>query len=344
MLQMMKYMAAIGLLGVVLLLAQAAAAQEIAFRGKDIMQLAVIINGEVQRTGALPSSFLMPMANDRTMVVTAANVFEILARAVTAWQTNREFPATVPMRVLDLQGPALDPALEPKRIGLIVAVPTVDIGTYAPVWVGMIEAPGHKVLKGMTFETNYRLTAAQIIVAMAGLITETKQRGTIPNAVAIPLVRSPQDWSDTKNPVPVVKADAPPKVDLEHRVRGVDVTILLNGIELTERGPRAPGVSVLPPFCGLLEVEINGFGPVQAMQMTLDSANQRALEPTAPNRFVLNSTTYTDGMHTLAVKATDEGGKAYIYVFAFTVMNGRQSGFTPAEHEDREIEAIPLDR
>ena len=117
--------------------------------------------------------------------------------------------------------------------------------------------------------------------------------------------------------------------------------ILLNGIELTERGPRAPGVNMLPDFCGALEMEITGFGPITTMRMTLDSVDPHQLDTAADNHFIFNSTNYSDGMHTLAVKATDETGKDYIYVFSFTVMNGRQSGFSPAEHEERDVEAIP---
>jgi len=332
---MMRNALALVLLGLMCVSARNVSAQEITFRGSDVMQLAKIIHAEARKTGLLPSAYLVPMSNNRTMVITAANAFEILSRAIAAWQATKDFPATVAMHLLDLSGPAYDPTYEPKSTSTNIAVPSVDIGTYAPVWIGMIEAPGHKLLKGMTFESNYRLSAAQIILAMATLIDETQQRKEMPSAVAIRVIASPHDWSDTSTPLPT-KADLPDEPDLTRTNKTLmpDTRITLNGIEMTERGPRAPGITTLPPFCGMIAMEVTGFGTLTGMRVMLDSTLLHILEGLGPHQFTLNSAALNDGGHTLAITSTDTQGRNYVFIFSFTVMNGRQSGFTPAEQDD----------
>ena len=318
-----------GIVGVwvALLLPCVAQAQDISFRGADIVTLARTVAAEARRTGQLPPAYQMVMANDHTMVVTAPTVYELLTRAIIAWKTTHAFPTLITVQLLDLTGPAADPQYEPKRAGLVIAVPTADIGTYAPYWLQMAEAPGHQLPKAMTFETNYRLTAAQIVVTMAVLIDEAMRKTDIPSAVAIPLVRSPENWQDTRAPL-LVEAHTEPPAPLVT----ADLQITLNGLELSERGPMLPAGEKVRPYCGKLRITLTGFGPIANIRLMLDNDELRSYSSLmGPVIYELDTLPLLDGIHTLSATATDTAGKTYAYVFSFSIANGRQSGFNPAE-------------
>jgi len=323
-------------LGVLLavLLPRMGATQDIAFSGRDIIQLAKTITAETSHSEQLPPAYQMTMTNGHTMIVTAPNAFELLTRAIIGWKTSKAFPTTITLQLLDLAGPTPDPQYEPKRAGLIIAVPTVDIGAYAPYWLQMAEAPGHKLPKAMTFETNYRLTAAQIILAMAKLIDETVRRTDFPSAIAIALVRSPEDWQDTHKPIVVAEhVDAPPPLV------SADLQLSLNSVELSEPGPMIQGAK-LPPFCGNLRIVLTGYGPITAIRLLLDNDELRAYKTNGPHTYEIDTLPLDDGSHTISATAVDSAGKTYAYVFSFSIANGRKSGFNPAENADLTVPVL----
>lgn len=311
--------------------------QEIAFRDTDVIQLARLITLEARHGNQLPPSYTMTMLNAHPMVITNANAFELLARAIAAWKSAKTFPSQVSLLVDDLSGPAFDPKYEPKRDGLTFYVPLNDIGLYAPFWLAKAEAPGHKLLAAWNFESGYRLTAAQLLVAMAALIDETVKAKELPQAVMIPLVRSPQNWQETRMPVTVAPEAAVTAVAMPAEPA---LQVKLNGIEMSERGPLVLGKG-LPPFCGPIRIEVAGYGPIVSIRLMLDKDDVKTVDGVGPFFHALNSLLLTDGAHTLSAIATDTRGKTFAYIFSFTVMNGRAGGFTPAEPEEKVVDAVP---
>lgn len=346
---------ALTIIGVTLLtLATAVIAQaqqpELAFRGSDVLQLARVIASEARRANQLPTAYRLPATSGKDAVVTAANVYELLARTTYSWYAEHIFPGTVPLTLLDVAQPAADPSLEPLRDGLQITIPSTDIGTYSQAWLAMVEAPGHKIPRAMklgtTTATSYRLTAAQTVVAMAVLFDEAAKvgpQGKIPANITIPLVRTPLNWTDTRTPVPVYGQRTSAGTEenpVTHIEINTDLRVSLNAFELSERGPvavRGP----LPPFCGPISVELAGFGPVKAIRLLIDGQEYAQFSGIGPHRNTINTLTLTDGAHTISASTTDESGKAKAYVFSFTVRNGRVSSFTPAEREERVIDAQP---
>jgi hypothetical protein len=300
-------------------------AQEIAFRGSDLMTLAHTLAVHARTTSQLPPAVTLPMTAGPTMTLHNANIFELFVRAIAAWKTEQAFPAQVPLLLDDLSGPTFDPKLDPARLGLLSAVPTSDLGTYAPAWLAMLEAPGHRIPKAMTFETGIRLTAAQLLVAMAVLIDETRQRKEFPPAVVVPLVQSPKSWQETRTPLAVatpapaeVKPPPPPVVVPE-------VRILINGAELSEKRP------MVAPFCGAVRIEMSGTGPIASIVCALDRTPLTTYQGVGPHTLVIESQRLIDGPHTLAISAVDAAGKSFAYIFSFHVQNGRISGRHPVE-------------
>ncbi|MHB9022958.1 MAG: hypothetical protein ACYC7E_02120 [Armatimonadota bacterium] len=321
-----------------------APAQDIAFRGSDIVLLSGAIVKHARATNYLPSAYLLPMANGTQAKITAPNAFEVLVRAIIAWKKDGIFPESVSMQILDLNGPTLDPKWEPARDGLEFPVPTADIGNFAEYWLAMAMREGHKLLKGMTFETGYRLNAAQIIVAMATLIDETIQKKAFPSYVVIPMVHSPLNWLDIRNHI-VVQSQQEIVVKPPPPIRP-DLRVILNAIDLTREAVPTPGKTLLPAFCGTLRIEITGNDPVASIRFVLDGKERQVFKGAGTHRVELNTLTLSDGTHTFAAIAFDQEGNKFPYIFSFPVQNGRISGFTPAEidrPDDVEVEGMPAE-
>ncbi|MHB0937529.1 MAG: hypothetical protein ACYDCO_17170 [Armatimonadota bacterium] len=335
---MMRYVWLLILISVAALLPlQVARAQEIVFSGTEVVNLAKAIVAETSTSYQLPSSFQMTMLNGHTMIVTAPNAFELLCRSIIAWRETTNFPGEVAIEMHNLKGPKFNPAEEPRSPGLLIAVPSVDVGTYADPWLRVAAAQGNTIPSAFTFESKQKLTSAQFIVAVATLIDETLKNKAMPPAIAMPMVRSPQDWLDTNKPLVVAaRVEAPPAPPIE-----IDLNISLNGMLLTEAGPVLQNwKGPVPPFCGAIHIDMQGSGPVGDIHLLLDNTLLNSYKGIGPHHYELNTIPLADGLHTIAATATNTSGKTYAYVFSFVVQNGRRTGFTPAQISDLPLEAM----
>lgn len=316
---------------------QQARAQDIAFSGAEIINLAKAIVAETSTSHQLPSSFQMTMVNGHTMVITASNAFELLCRAIIAWRETTNFPSEVAIEMHTLKGPQYNEQDEPRTPGLLIAVPSVDVGNYAEPWLKVAAARGNVIPSMFTFESKQKMTPAQFIVAIATLIDETLKNKAMPAAIAMPMVRSPRDWLNTSKPL-VVASTAVNTVEVE-RIVEIDLSISLNGMELTEAGPVLQNwKGPVPPFCGPIHIELQGSGPVADIHLLLDNMLLNSYTGIGPHHYELNTLPLADGLHTLAATATNTSGKTYAYVFSFMVQNGRRTGFTPAQISDATLE------
>lgn len=337
----MRYVWLLILISVAALLPlQEARAQDIVFTGTEVINLAKAIVAETATSYQLPSSFQMTMLNGHTMVITAPNAFELLCRAIIAWRETTNFPGEVAIEMDNLKGPQYNGADEPRTPGLLIAVPSVDVGTYADPWLKVAAARENTIPSMFTFESKQKLTPAQFIVAIATLIDETMKNKAMPPAIAMPMVRSPQNWLSTDKPLVVAASvEAPPIPIIE-----IDLGISLNGMELTEAGPVLQNwKGPVPPFCGAIHIEMQGSGPVGDIHLLLDNGLLNSYKGTGPHHFELSTIPLSDGLHTIAATATNTSGKTYAYVFSFMVQNGRRTGFTPAQISDLPLEArLPM--
>jgi len=339
---MMRYALLLTLISLAALLPlQDALAQDIAFGGTEVVNLAKAIVDETAKTNQLPSAYQLTMTNGHTMVITAPNAFELLARSIIAWQATKSFPTEVSLQLHDIKGSDYHPEDEPKAAGQMTAVLAADIGNYADPLLKMTIAQGNTIPRSVVFLTKQKLTAAQFIVAMSALLDETTKQNAIPKAFAIPLVCSPQNWLATERPVVVAARVTGDKEPWQR----IDLRISLNEMDLTEAGPvlrdwKGP----IPPFCGAIHVELQGFGPVGDIQLMLDSQLLNSYKGIGPHRYELDTLPLADGLHTISATATDTSGTTNAYVFSFTVQNGRRSGFTPAQIADLNLEATTQPR
>ena len=335
----MRYVWLLILISVAALLPlQEARAQDIAFSGTEIISLAKAIVAETSTSHQLPSSFQMTMVNGHTMVVTASNAFELLCRAIIAWRETTNFPGEVAIEMHNLKGPKYNEQDEPRTPGLLIAVPSVDIGTYAEPWLKVAAARGNTIPSMFTFESKQKMTPAQFIVGISTLIDETLKNKAMPVAIAMPMVRSPQDWLNTYKPL-VVASKAEEANDTITDVE-IALSISLNGMELTEAGPVLPNFKgPVPPFCGPIHIEMQGYGPVGDIHLLLDNTLLNDYRGIGPHHYELNTLPLADGLHTIAATATNSSGKTYAYIFSFMVQNGRRTGFTPAQISDATLEA-----
>lgn len=323
---------------------QVVRAQDITFSGAEIVNLARTIVVQTATTPELPSAYQMTMSNGHAMVITAPNAFELLCRSIIAWRQTNGFPREISIQLDDLKGPDPGPATryETKSPGEMMAMASNEIGLYAGVWMQLASAPGHQLAPAVSTETYRGVTPAQFIVAMAALIDETMKKNEFPTTIAMPKVRSPQDWLNTDQPVKVSDTSAPTTPqnpqspsDPPKPAAEIDLRIVLNDIELSESGPVLPnGRGPIPPFCGIVHIGVVGYGPVGELHLRLDSKKLTTFIGAGSHAYDLNTLPMSDGLHTISATATNTDGKTYAYVFSFTVHNGRRSGFTPAEITD----------
>ena len=335
---MMRYAILLALISLATLLPpQVVKAQNISFSRAEILNLASAIVSETSRTPQLPSAYMLTMTNGHTMVITAPNAFELLCRSILIWRQAEDFPLEVSIEFHDLKGPSPDDKHEPRSPGTLIAMPVVDIDTYAPP---LLEYASQRrlLMTALKTQASTMLTAAQIIVAMAMLIDEAQKKQDVPDAVVMPLVRSPQNWLDTSRPVRVTSA---PRVVVPVVVnQDIDLRISLNGIELSETGPILPsGNGPIPPFCGTIRIAVSGSGPVETVRLLLDKVELTTFRSVGPHSYALNTIPLSDGLHMIVATATNSVGKTFSCIFSFMVQNGRKSGFTPAQLGDLELGA-----
>ncbi len=284
------------------------------------------------QTNQLPSAFGLPMANGHTMVITAPNAYELLCRTIVTWKDTKYFPDTVPLLLGNLAPPSPDPSIEPSQEGLRLAIFSEDLSTNAHAGLSLAESR-QQIISGMKFgeskSTSYYLTAAQLIVAMSVLIDdavndfEKTKLNKIPDVIVVPLVHSPVDWNDNRNPLDCSLPTEPPPPP----VIQPSLNISIQGIDLNERAAHGGPMS----FCGAIRIELLGVGPIVKVRLLLDGVEKQVFDGLGPHVYDLNTLTLADGTYTFSVTATDTDGKLYSYIYSFTVANGRKSGFTPAD-------------
>jgi len=326
------------LVSLVLFTSRTVSAQDTGFLGADVIQLARTITTECKRTGQLPSAYSLQMVNGGVMAISAANAFELLFRGIVNW--NRDgFPQTVDLLIPDLLGPSPNPRFEPSPGAQPKAMVVSEFG-YAAKQLLMYAQDKRKLLSSMKLSQYNDYATAQLVLAAATLITaatteEQIKKGTMPESIVVPPVRSPQSWNNIQNPVivPAAKRRIIPRL-----------LVTLNGINVEDSGGVGLiGKGSLGPFCGTLRLYITGQGPIAKVRILLDSAELKIFEGIGPHQMEISSPLLQDGAHTASVTAIDDEGSPHAYVFSFMVKNGRNSGFTPIERmiEDIEVDAIP---
>ncbi len=333
--------------GLLLLSAQCIRAQDITFSDKSVQQLARVIAEAAKRTNHLPSSYVLPMANGHNMIITCPNAFELFCHAIITWKATTHFPTTIPLLLYDLTFPTPDPQDEPDRDGESLPIFSRDIGntqTGASFWMQMAGEPGHHMFNYQKFSTNkvaaYRLTIGQIVVAMAILIDESVKdyeathSDIIPLAIEVPLVYSPVDWNDRSTPIPILP-DTQQEVEAPVLIQPY-LNISIQGIQLSDIKPIQNELTA--PFCGNIRIDVDGYGPIVKIRLLLDGVEKQVFDGLGPHSYDLNTLMLKDGTYALSAVATDTSGKPYIYIYSFTVANGRKCDFTPAELDTHAVE------
>lgn len=301
-----------------------ARAQEIAFSGGDVVRLARAVAKDGETTSQLYHAYKLRMTNGHAMVLTAANVFELLTRATVNWQQAKVFPETVPLVIDDLRGPLTDPHLEPKTVGLIAFL-SMDIGRFAPNWLIGAEAPGHAIWRQIKIGPTNQITAAQFLMATAVLIDETQKRGMVPDALAVPQVRSPRAWDDTRDPHDLTGEDV-----VVPRVEELKLRVWINGFEFTEGGPIGAD-GALPVLRGPCRLDLAGNDLVVRVKLLVDNIEHKVFDGPGPHSFEVQTAQLDDGAHTLTITAFDPKEKQTLYIISLHTNNARRSPLNPLE-------------
>jgi hypothetical protein len=176
-----------------------------------------------------------------------------------------------------------------------------------------------------TQQNKEKLSAAQLIVAMAALISK-RLDGTISqdDAYTIARISSPTNWEYLGNPYSLL-----PTTPL--------VTPLALAVSLNDIIPdidASKDSSMFPqPFCDNISVHIDARGPVKHLSVLLDDKVITSFEGAGSFNTSIDTTNYTDALHHLIVTVSPsvENVKPLTRSVSFSIFNGHAGDFTPAE-------------
>ncbi len=185
---------------------------EMSFSGRTVWLMAQTMVRTAKKIGYLPTCYSLPNREGKQVTITAVNSFELLLRAVSQWSDDGQFPDEVPLLLTTLQPPITDAKFEPVTENVVEKpVLTKDLGKYALRVLAWLEGDNGKMPGSFNFgeteATAYSLSAAQTELAFAVLIDTAVSEQKFPNAIAVPLVKSPDDWTDFRSPLLVPKED-----------------------------------------------------------------------------------------------------------------------------------------
>lgn len=187
-------------------------AAEMLFSGRTVWLLAQSMVRTAKKSGYLPAGYSLSTREGKVVTISAVNSFELLLRAVSQWSDEGQFPDEIALSLTTLQPPVTDNKFEPITENIVEKpVLTKDLGKYALQVLGWLEGDNGKIPGSFNFgeteATAYSLSAAQTVIAFAVLIDTSVTEQKFPNAIAVPLVKSPIDWIDLRNPLIVPKDD-----------------------------------------------------------------------------------------------------------------------------------------
>jgi hypothetical protein len=287
-----------------------------------VFLLAKTIVKHAKTTHALPSAIQLSVG-DRP-VVTAPMAFEILSRTLALRQKSSTFPQTVPGLLLSLKpyDPAKEPPVEQRELITIWTPHFLD--PQVPKTLEFAYQMQSTLPIKLTLKDKSKLSAAEYVVAMAMMVKEWGDTGTISEFIGISSVTAPKVWDDQSNPVPLVMP-----VMLRVTVNGVNVQRSADGVTIPD--------AVRQPFCGAIQIACLSSGPVVSLTMDLDGERLCAFEGAGAYGYTIDSLRLADGEHQLTVTLTDDDGKSLSSTLPLQVQNGRISSFTPAEIETPEV-------
>jgi hypothetical protein len=175
--------------------APAAAPNSVA-AGDSVVELAQFISTYVSDTGQLPDLVQVRTQSGNLRVLSAAEAFVLIARAVDLWRANEEMPETVPMAPAEVTRPDIDPEDVPQGAVDVESgqeIPTEGFleQTAATVrWVDQLQ----KVPTAVWVEGT-RLSAAQYMAGLAICLEYAYEQGELEDTVFLPAYAPPSTWA-----------------------------------------------------------------------------------------------------------------------------------------------------
>lgn len=313
---------------VILCAPHARGAQDLTVTGDTVALLANAVVTEADTHYRIPTAYNIPLGT-RTATITLSGVCEIFARTLSTWGTNGSpFPKRVSGMTFTWHAPSQQhPELEPPADGH-TRIPIMSQYTQFAA-VGMVRMsetdPALTIPFSWTQQNKEKLTAAQLIVAMAALLAKRLQ-GAQNDAYTIARIFSPADWESSERPYSLLQS-APVVIPITLR-------IALNGIPpLPATDPDADAGPFPKPFCDTISINIDAGGPIRRIVVLLDGKHLATFDGAGTFGKSIESLDYPDGRHVLTLTASplDGQSKPVTMTLPFQILNGRSGDFSPAE-------------
>lgn len=176
--------------------APAPAAPNSVAAGDSVVELAEFISTYVSNTGQLPDLVQVRTQSGNLRVLSAAEAFVLIPRAVDLWRTYEEMPETVPIAPAEVTRPDIDPEDVPQGAVDVESgqeIPTEGFleQTAATVrWIDQLQ----KVPTAVWVEGT-RLSAAQYMAGLAICLEYAYESGELEDTIFLPAYVPPSTWA-----------------------------------------------------------------------------------------------------------------------------------------------------
>jgi|GEM_PF-1927214 len=251
----------------------------IQFLARDLVQSA-------ESNFILPSAYQLKI-DEHSLTLSAIEVFELFAAVIDSWDKNKAFPESVSMS-FSLRGPDFDQKLEPNANNRHpIPVITRDLLREAPLMISDARSSNGKLPDLIMFESNQKLTAAQILFAIAKIIDVAGSTNHIPDSLSVAKITSPKSWTDKTGAI---------EINIPREPVPINFGVMLNGIPYNKDQQDLVYINDL-----FVTIMINS-GMVKGVSLLIDEkVIYTSSSSIPPYHAVVNTLNLEDGIHTLTI-------------------------------------------
>jgi len=275
----------------------------IQFLARDLVQSAELTN-------ILPSAYQLKI-DEHSLTLSAIEVFELFAAVIDSWDKNKAFPESIPIS-FSLRGPDFDQKLEPDANSRNpIPVITRDLLREAPLMIVDARSSNGKLPDLVIFESRQRLTAAQILFAIAKIIDVAGSTNLIPDSLSVARITSPKSWTDKTTAI---------EINIPKEPVPISFGVMLNGIPYNTN---QQGIVYINDLFVTLMINT---GMVKSVSLLVDEKVVYTGSSTIPPyNAVINTLNLVDGVHVLKINITpgDMRISSAPVTIIFTVRNGK---------------------
>jgi len=327
--------------------------------GESVVDLSTFVSAYLADTGRLPDLVQVKTGAGNLRVLSTAEAFILIARAVDMWRTNGERPSAVPIAPANVSRPYIDPedvVQVPVDVNVGREIATESFLDQAQATVRWVDRT--RRIPTAVFVDGQRLSAAEYLAGLAICVEYADAWGGVEDSIFLPSYAPPTGWIGSASPAQAAEGEsgegegggaeqngaegsASEQSAGQAPVSGVQPMAPPVAEEASSGGPQKPPRLVVFPrpgqtVSGVVELVASYSGPrAKFVLFSVDNAT-RAIMNIPPFGYRWDASALPPGTHTVRVQVLGEGNVALIdQVSAYTVVAPKQEA--PVEEQPEEF-------